>query len=557
MTVSQAAEPNAARPASPLKAAIVGGLLGVLVLVGPARAQWSELRVAGGKESLWVLFDERGTKGLETRVWMRQPDRGFQSPREGARQPISVSAIAASGAYLHVFHAGGAHYRIGPRRMSPRLILPGRNVPLYLATDAAGETLYAIAPHARPPDLLSTTTSAVSRPGAATSRPSVLGGPAPRRTAWSLYRHLRSAWTSVSVLPAWFAPEDRHWMCADQGEVHLFGLRGGPDMPVWYRRWSSDQWGPPETIPLPPQANPAAAMVINTYLVLITRVPADQAGSSPKLLVLRRVQDRWESAELRTPNGKPIEMPPDRLGVATFNEKIALVGALGEGDELQAGLWSLAGGPPEEPPKALPAWQDETTSPFVPELPELAVFAVLAAVIALTFWRRQDSLMREIPLPPALELASIWRRLAAFLVDVSPAVAVVTAIATLFFGFSPLGWDVQGEDLTEAQQAGIRAAFLWGWLVIRVIYVIYCGLTEYLWGATPGKRLLQCQVVSHDLTRPRPKQIAIRNALKLLELQPNVFPLLVFVVLTRNHQRLGDLLAGTIVVQPATPAEEE
>jgi len=361
----------------------------------------------------------------------------------------------------------------------------------------------------------------------------------------------------VSELPDWFAPEDRHWICADQGEIHLFGLRSGPDMPVWYRRWSSEQWGRAETLPLPPQANPAAAMVINTYLVLITRVPADQAGAGPKLLALRRVQDRWESAELRAPNDKPIELPHDRLGAATFNEKIALVGALGEGDELQAGLWSLAGGPPEEPPKALPAWRDETPPPLIPELPQLAILAVLAAVIALTFWRRQDSLMREIPLPPALELASIWRRLLAFFVDVTPATTVVVIAAYFLFGFVPRAWDLQGPDLTEAEQAQIAVELLWGWVAIRIIYVVYCGVTEYLWGATPGKRLVQCQVVSCDLTRPTPKQIAIRNVLKLFELQKDFFPLLVFVVLTRNHQRLGDLLAGTIVVQPATPAEEE
>ncbi len=436
-------------------------------------------------------------------------------------------------------------------------MLPGRVAPLCVAGDTPEEALYAIAEDLGIPTSLPTTTRTATRPDASDSGPTAgvdRSGRAhtasqPRR--WSLCRYHSKQWTLVSPMPSWFDVDGDHWLCADQGRVHLFGVGPAPDGSVWHRRWSSQTWAPSEEVPIPPGATPVAAMVVNTYLVLVVRVPVGQSGS--RVVAVRRAGQAWRQAELRTERDRRIDLEPDQLGAGAYNDRIALVGRFDKQHEQpQVGLWSLSGGPPEDPPKPLPEWDRKTSSPLVPHPPELVIYGIVVAVVALTFWRRQQSLTQDIPLPAQVALASIWRRSVAFFIDIAPAIAI-SAIYWLP-ALDQVNRQIGFEDLTEAEQAEQRLAVLLGpWLVIRTVYALYCGLTEYRWGVTPGKRLMQCWVVSDDLMRPMPKQIAIRNALKILELQPEVIALLAVVAVTRNRQRLGDLLARTIVVEPAQP----
>lgn len=53
--------------------------------------------------------------------------------------------------------------------------------------------------------------------------------------------------------------------------------------------------------------------------------------------------------------------------------------------------------------------------------------------------------------------------------------------------------------------------------------------------------------------KPPVSQVIIRNAVKILELY--FLPLLFIVFITQRRQRLGDLLARTIVVQPTAARE--
>ena len=516
--------------------------LAVLLADRAASATWQDLRATGGASSLWVLYETYTPQGRQTRVWMRQLDRRFRRPRQGREQPVGVRAAAALGNKLHIFLANGAHYRMGPQRISPQRILPGRAVALYLAGDSAQDALYAVAKGA--PSSSDQPTMAATQRAAPPPSTTTATVPAPE---WALYRFVRGQWTRAADMPTGFDQDDEHWLCADEGRVHLFGLGRGPDAPVWYCGWDDERWTSPEIVPVGPQANPVAAMVVNTYLVLVSQAPTGEGGS--KVVVhRRRPTEKWQTSELRTSNNEPIDISPDQLAVSALNDRIAVIGQFPGAERPSAGFWSLEGGPPDGAIKPLPKWPEPADEPMVPMLPEIAILAVLGAVMALTLWRRPDTVMREIPLPDQAALASIWRRLGAFALDVAPAIAV-TAIYWLPI-WAQVQQDMAIEDLSQAEQAEHYAVLLWPWLIIRVIYAVYCGLTEYRWGASPGKRLMRCWVLSVDLTRPRPKQIAIRNAVKILELQPEILPLLVFIAFTRNRQRLGDLLAGTIVVEP-------
>ena len=45
-------------------------------------------------------------------------------------------------------------------------------------------------------------------------------------------------------------------------------------------------------------------------------------------------------------------------------------------------------------------------------------------------------------------------------------------------------------------------AVIWAWLCYAVIYTVWCTVFEILWGATPGKRLMGCEVRRESFGEP-------------------------------------------------------
>lgn len=89
-----------------------------------------------------------------------------------------------------------------------------------------------------------------------------------------------------------------------------------------------------------------------------------------------------------------------------------------------------------------------------------------------------------------------------------------------------------------------------GVLVGSVGGLLYHVLLEGRWGQTLGKRLLGIVVVREDGEPCTYAAATIRTALRLADALPVAYIVgLVAIGLTERHQRLGDLLAGTIVVR--------
>lgn len=515
-------------------------------------ADVAELRVAGSKDTLWVLIEATDTDEPHTRVWIRRRDRGFRRPTMGSVQPMGIERVAVLERDLHMFFRSGLHYRLDAQRAMPQRVMPDRQVPLCLATDNAKGTLYAIARRVAKADAKTTTVPAMSTVPTATgpSMASAATGSAQPESAaadWALYRFELGQWKVAAVLPEWFRAEEQHWLCADDAQSHVFSLAPHPDAPVKHYVWTGSAWQDGGEVPLPPTANPLAAMVVNTYLTVIAWMPNPDGPSS--VIGAKKLGNEWSRFELSDPNDGPLNLSPDRLRAAAFNEHIALVAPFEPDGPLQLGLWTTDGGPPEDELETVPRWPTDEDAVRGPRLPEAAAYIILAAVIAMIFWRRQPSMIREIPLPEDVQLAQPGWRLLAFLVDFAP--PLILTVLVFVPWLSGLFQQMDAEDLTTSEKVlRLRGSLAWPWLVARLLFVVYVGLAEYAWSSSPGKRLFRCYVVSEDLSRPTPRQIAVRNGLKLLELQPEVFALLVFIVLTRNQQRLGDVLARTIVVQP-------
>ncbi len=150
-----------------------------------------------------------------------------------------------------------------------------------------------------------------------------------------------------------------------------------------------------------------------------------------------------------------------------------------------------------------------------------------------------------------LPLAGLGSRFAAALVDLAcQALALVVLGAAVVLpvrlgGAEPAAW---------AARHVLPLALVAGWLVVWGYYVLF----ETAWsGQTPGKRALRLRVVAEGGYGLGFTEAALRNMVRFVDLLPIVTPYLaggLSVWLTPRRQRLGDVVAGTLVVRErATP----
>ncbi len=88
----------------------------------------------------------------------------------------------------------------------------------------------------------------------------------------------------------------------------------------------------------------------------------------------------------------------------------------------------------------------------------------------------------------------------------------------------------------------------YGKLEILLIAHAYYIIQEYYWNKTIGKNLLGIYVRRADGARLTLKDVFIRNSTNTIELFLFSFIALLAVLFSRNRQRLGDMLAKTVVV---------
>ena len=82
------------------------------------------------------------------------------------------------------------------------------------------------------------------------------------------------------------------------------------------------------------------------------------------------------------------------------------------------------------------------------------------------------------------------------------------------------------------------------------IYLLYpCIMEIVMRGRTPGKRMVGVRLVMHDGSVPTISAFLLRNMFRLIDSFPAFYGVgLVTAVVTKNHVRIGDLAAGTLLV---------
>jgi uncharacterized membrane protein SpoIIM required for sporulation/uncharacterized RDD family membrane protein YckC len=141
-------------------------------------------------------------------------------------------------------------------------------------------------------------------------------------------------------------------------------------------------------------------------------------------------------------------------------------------------------------------------------------------------------------------LAGVGSRVLAAITDLVICVAALIALTIAFVALSA----TRGLALAAVSGSwGMAVLILAQFAVIWGYYVLFEGLMD---GQTPGKRIHRLRVVRDGGYSVTLGVSAARNLVRILDMQPALFYLvgLASVLVTKRGRRLGDLVAGTIVV---------
>ena len=159
-----------------------------------------------------------------------------------------------------------------------------------------------------------------------------------------------------------------------------------------------------------------------------------------------------------------------------------------------------------------------------------------------------ETLIIETPerVPLHFALASIGNRFIACAIDHTLQMATLIGLLILFLIIADFS-DV-GDRLTSAPKWVIA-------LLIVVVFVLmsgYFAFFEWIWnGQTPGKRWMKLRVIREDGRPISFFEAMVRNLLRNFDIMPSPFYSigLISVFATERDQRVGDLVAGTVVVR--------
>ena len=84
---------------------------------------------------------------------------------------------------------------------------------------------------------------------------------------------------------------------------------------------------------------------------------------------------------------------------------------------------------------------------------------------------------------------------------------------------------------------------------LAIYFLYHCVLELAMRGSTPGKRMAGVRLVARDGGSPSAGALLTRNVFRLVDSLPLCYGVgLISVVLTRDHLRIGDMAAGTLLV---------
>ena len=101
--------------------------------------------------------------------------------------------------------------------------------------------------------------------------------------------------------------------------------------------------------------------------------------------------------------------------------------------------------------------------------------------------------------------------------------------------------------LSTSMSAGAVVAIMG---VQWVLWLVYFTFLEGSSGQTIGKRFMNIRVISADGSDLSYAQAMVRSLLRIVDSLPTLYILgIILVIVTRERQRLGDMVAGSVVIR--------
>lgn len=147
----------------------------------------------------------------------------------------------------------------------------------------------------------------------------------------------------------------------------------------------------------------------------------------------------------------------------------------------------------------------------------------------------------------ALEIAGVGARSYAFVLDwhirLLAALVWIYLAAFVFYDLSIFSTMLE-EDTANAAAAWVI------FLPAAIVYFFYHPILEtVMHGSTPGKRTTGVRLITLEGFTPGIGSILIRNIFRLIDGLPGVYTVgLLVAIFTKNHVRIGDIAAGTVLV---------
>ncbi len=517
--------------------------------------------MAAGPDAVWVCQIVPPTAEASGETRLAVMDLHATHARRFRRLPVGALAdtirlAAAREDRLHVFFQSGTHRSFvqsmvevpaGEGVVVPliEVDLPDPEVlPTALTSDGRGEALWAV---------VKRTVAQKIDEAAARRQPAepVADGeagiePPPQRvyeTEFVLARYDGLYWSTDRAMPADFTADvaDACFLIVDGDSVVAgFDAEAVGEWRTVLSQGAADGWTSLPSVHLGDDERVLVAGVTHgAAALLVTGGAAD--GRTLRTLTLDG--GAWVEGV-----SMPLEAPAaiesaDLRGVLL--PELVMIGAIDEQGQVQTAAWSSATGTLAA---GFQPVQVFVTAPYAMVrvwLSRVIEFGLLALAIIVVLFRRHDSVAAAMPLPVTLTLAPLSARLSAFVID-----------AALLAGGGYLALLASGQPVTGAWMEAVweRTRSDVGGKVQLLLFVglavaIYGFVFELAMSATPGKRLLGLHVAGPEGARPGAKAVLLRNLLRLVDLQ--LPPMLILVVMTVNRQRVGDIVARTVVVCPS------
>jgi len=390
-------------------------------------------------------------------------------------------------------------------------------------------------------------------------------------TAYSLWHHSKNKWQSAGDVPLPLTDPNQTTtkIHVFDSIVHMLNIHAEK---LRHQTWRLNQQPLSEPQPLPiNDVIDANILTVNREAILIVAVRAAEDNNPPSTVarkqnvefrIGRQVKDAWLFSDplkqTTDDSSLPFVAPLEKVSVAAFGQNIAIFQKCDNG-EIWLRQYSPAGEILEKPVLSLSVASVQSL-PFLRWMFNPAAAVAMTVVIAvLLFLYRKKAFGSQVPLPEYIQLASLWRRIPAFLIDTMAILFLSDIVSIVLQSKIPpelvQEMSLPAEVIIQKMQSGIMQPQMFRLMILTLIIVavvslFYFTLCESFFQRTPGKLCMNLIVLDIGGKPVSVRQAILRNILRLLEYHPLISPLisLIIVLSTSRRQRIGDLVADTIVV---------